>query len=253
MPRRAQLFLACVLFIGLAVAGFTLPVPSPAELRAWAAGAGAATPMLFLLVYAMFTVAPIPRTVFSLAAGLLLGHWLGIVIAMLATAISAALGFLLARLLGRNLVARHLHRGAVRTVHDRLTGGGVLAVTSLRLIPVIPFAPLSYCCGMSAIRLPPYLAGTVLGSFPGTAAVVLLGDALTGSTPPVLLACYGTFAALGAFGLYRVVRRATPPALCAATEVSAATADSPSPTKKRELATCQAAAEDSGTSPATLD
>jgi uncharacterized membrane protein YdjX (TVP38/TMEM64 family) len=209
VSRRTQLILAFVLLTALVAAALTLPVPSPAELRTWASGAGTATPLLFLLVYAVLTVAPIPRTVFSLAAGLLLGNGLGIVIAMLATATSAALGFLLARLLGRGLVTRHLHRGAVRSVNDRLTGGGVLAVTSLRLIPVIPFAPLSYCCGMSSIRMAPYLAGTVLGSLPGTAAVVLLGDALTGSTPPALVACYGAFALVGAIGLYRVVRTTT--------------------------------------------
>ena len=223
MPRRTQLIVAFVLFVGLAVAAVTLPVPSPAELRSWADGAGAATPVVFLLVYAVLTVAPIPRTVFSLAAGLLLGHWLGIVIAMLATATSAALGFGLARLLGRNLVARHLHRNSVRVVHDRLTGGGALAVASLRLIPVIPFAPLSYCCGMSAIRLSPYLLGTVVGSLPGTAAVVLLGDALTGETSPALLACYGVFAVLGAIGLYRAQRRAIPPVPTVANDVAAQT------------------------------
>lgn len=221
MLRRFQLVLAFVLLTALVAAMLLLPVPSPAQLRTWADGAGAAAPVLFLLVYAVCTVAPIPRTVFSLAAGLLLGHGLGIVIAMLATATSAALGFLLARHLGRDLLTRHRHRSAVKSVNDRLTGGGVLAVTSLRLIPVIPFAPLSYCCGMSSIRMAPYLAGTVLGSLPGTAAVVLLGDALAGSTPPVLLACYGAFALAGAAGLYRVVRStATTPTVSVATEAT---------------------------------
>ncbi|SFQ60457.1 Uncharacterized membrane protein YdjX, TVP38/TMEM64 family, SNARE-associated domain [Amycolatopsis arida] len=206
MPRRTQLLAAGAALTALVAAALLLPVPGPAALRAWADGAGPVAPLLLLAGYAVLTVAPIPRTVFSLAAGLLLGNALGIAVAMTATAISAALGFLLARALGRDLVAKYLRRPAVRTVDERLAGGGALAVASLRLIPVIPFAPLSYCCGLSSVRPRPYLAGTVVGSLPGTAAVVLLGDALTGGTPPALLICYAAFALAGAAGLYRAVR-----------------------------------------------
>ncbi|GAB3577206.1 TVP38/TMEM64 family protein [Amycolatopsis endophytica] len=206
MTRRVKLVLALVLLAGAVVAAFTLPVPSPAELRDWAGAAGPVTAFLFLAAYSVLTVAPIPRTVFNLAAGLLLGDALGIVVAITATAISGALGFGLARWAGRDLVARHLERTVVRAVDERLAGGGVLAVASLRLIPLVPFAPLGYCCGILSVRFGPYLAGTVLGSLPGTIAVVVLGDALTGGTPPALLVCYGAFALAGAVGLARIAR-----------------------------------------------
>ncbi len=208
VSRRTKLIVALALLTVLVVAAFVLPVPSPAELRDWASDAGPATAVVFLAAYSVLTVAPIPRTVFNLAAGLLLGNPVGILVAIVATGISGALGFGLARLLGRDLVARHLHRTSVRAVNEHLSGGGVLAVASLRLIPLVPFAPLGYCCGVSSLRLPPYLLGTVLGSLPGTIAVVVLGDALTGTTPPALLACYAGFALVGAIGLYRVIRKA---------------------------------------------
>lgn len=158
--------------------------------------AGATGVLLFLLAYAVLTVAPIPRTVFNLAAGLLLGDVVGIGVALIATVISGALGFALARLLGGGLLDRALHRDSARAVHQRLAHAGTLSVSSLRLIPFIPFAPLSYCCGISSVRLRPYLLGTV----PGTVAVVVLGDALTGGTPPAVLVCYAVFAAAGAWG-----------------------------------------------------
>lgn len=210
VPRRTKLIIGLVVLVGFAVAALTLPVPSPAELRSWAEDAGASAVVVFLLAYAVFTVAPLPRTVFNLAAGLLLGEVVGVVIALTATILSGLLGFLLARALGRDVVTRHLHRAPVRAVNARLAGGGMLAVASLRLIPVIPFAPLSYCCGVSSLALRPYLVGTALGSFPGTVAVVVLGDALTGTTPPALAACYVVFAAVGAVGLARVIRKAEP-------------------------------------------
>lgn len=208
MPRRTKLVLAIVLVAGAVAAAFVLHLPSAAQLRDWAAGRGAEALLLFLAAYAVVTVAPVPRTVFNLAAGLLFGDVAGIGVSITATALSGMLGFGLARLLGRDLVTRHLHRKSVRTVNDRLADGGVLAVTSLRLIPVVPFAPLSWCCGILSVRGVPYLAGTVLGSLPGTIAVVVLGDALTGGTPPALLACYAGFALVGALGLIKVVRGA---------------------------------------------
>lgn len=196
----------------LTVAALLLPIPGPAELRAWVAGTGPAAVLVLLLAYALLTVAPIPRTVFNLAAGLLLGEALGVAVAVVATAISGLLAFLLARALGGDLLSRLPRGRRLRTVGERLTGGGALAVASLRLIPVLPFAPLSYGCGLSGLRLRPYLVGTVLGSFPGTVAVVVLGDALAGTTPPALVGCYLAFAALGALGLSRVLSSAQRPA-----------------------------------------
>lgn len=209
MPRRMKLAVALGVLAVLVAAALVLPLPTPAALRDWAAGAGPATAFLFLAAYAVLTVIPIPRTVFNLAAGLLLGTVAGVAVSITATAISGMLGFGLARLLGRDLVSRHLHRKSVRAVDERLAGGGILAITSLRLIPVVPFAPLGYCCGILSVRPFPYLIGTVLGSLPGTIAVVVLGDALTGGTPPALLACYLAFALAGALGLIKVGRGAS--------------------------------------------
>lgn len=208
MPHRTKLIVALTLLAAVVVAAAVLPLPGPAALRDWAAGRGASAALLFLAAYALITVAPVPRTVFNLAAGLLFGEAAGVGIAIIATALSGMLGFGLARALGRDLVARHLRRGSVRAVDERLAGGGVLAVISLRLIPVVPFAPLSYCCGILSVRPLPYAVGTVLGSLPGTIAVVVLGDALTGGTPPALLACYAAFALVGALGMIKVARRA---------------------------------------------
>lgn len=221
VSRRAKLILSLAVLAAFVAAAVVLPIPGPAQLRAWAAAIGPATPVLLLLAYSVLTVLPIPRTVFNLAAGLLVGSAAGIAIGLAATTIAAGLSFGLARLLGRDLVTRQLRRNAVRAVNERLSDGGVLAITSLRLIPVVPFAPLSYLCGVSSVRLLPYLTGTLLGSVPGTVAVVVLGDALTGDTPPALIACYGVFAVAGAVGLVRVFRKRAPLAPETAPEPSA--------------------------------
>jgi uncharacterized membrane protein YdjX (TVP38/TMEM64 family) len=204
---RQRVVLALAVLAVLALIAVLVPLPDPAQLRTWALAAGPAAPILLFLCYSVVTVAPVPRTVFTLAAGLLLGTMTGAIVATGATAVSALLSFGLARSVGRNLVARHLDRAAVKTVDARLAGGGWLAVASLRLIPVVPFALLNYCCGLSSVRLLPYLIGTVAGSLPGTMAVVVFGDTLTGATSPALLAVSAACAAIGAAGLVITIRR----------------------------------------------
>ncbi|MFC0113480.1 TVP38/TMEM64 family protein [Kibdelosporangium aridum] len=212
MPR-VRTALAVGLLAVLVAAAFVLPVPGPSDVRTWALGAGAAAPLLMFVTYVVATIVPIPRTVFSLASGLLLGPVLGVLVAMSATALSAVLGFALARWVGRGLVARHLDKAAVRTVDAKLSGGGWLAVASLRLIPLIPFTPMNYCCGVSSVRMTPFIAGTVIGSLPGTTAAVLIGDTLTGFSNPIGLIVSGACALAGAAGLYLVIRRKAPAAL----------------------------------------
>lgn len=201
-PSRGyrRLLLALLTLALLAVTALVLPVPSPAEMRSWATTAGPMGIVLFVLGTALITVAPVPRTVFTLAAGLLFGPVGGVGAALVATTISAMVAFGLVRTLGRDVVAPLLDGGTLRSIDGRLRRRGWLAVASLRLIPVVPFSVLNYCSALSSIRWRHYLAGTV-GVVPGTIAVVLLGDALTGTTSPTLIAVSVLCAGIGVMGL----------------------------------------------------
>ncbi len=196
---RLVLLLALLLVAtGVAVA---VRLPGPVQIRDWADHVGPSFPLVFLVCHALITVAPFPRTVLTLAAGLLFGPLTGVSIALTATTVSAVLALLLVRKLGRDAVAERLRHGALQTVNTRLAQRGWLAVTSLRLIPVVPFSVLNYCCGVSDIRLRPYVLATIVGIVPGTVAVVLLGDAITGRTSPALLGVSAACAGVGLLGL----------------------------------------------------
>jgi uncharacterized membrane protein YdjX (TVP38/TMEM64 family) len=56
------------------------------------------------------------------------------------------------------------------------------------------------------VRVAPYTLATVAGLLPGTAAVVILGDALTGHPSPLLLLVSLCTASLGATGLVFEIR-----------------------------------------------
>jgi uncharacterized membrane protein YdjX (TVP38/TMEM64 family) len=197
---RTRLLLALFLLLAVTVAVAMVPLPTPLQMRVWAQSIGVAAPLLFLLGHALVTVAPIPRTVFTLAAGLLFGPVLGVGLSLVATTLSAVLAFGLVRRLAGGVIRPYLDRRVLRAVDARLRRRGWLAVASLRLIPAVPFSMLNYCSALSSISFRHYLAGTA-GIVPGSVAMVVLGDALTGTTSPTLLAVSLAAAATGVIGL----------------------------------------------------
>jgi uncharacterized membrane protein YdjX (TVP38/TMEM64 family) len=183
-----------------------VPLPTAVQLRDWATSVGPWFPLAFLLAHVVITVLPFPRTVFTLSAGLLFGPALGVAIAVTASAVSAVLALLLVRALGWR-VASLVSHPRVDALDSQLRARGWPAVLSLRLIPAVPFSVLNYAAGASAVRVMPYLLATVAGLVPGTAAVVILGDAMTGNVSPLLVMVSVCTAAIGLGGLIYEARR----------------------------------------------
>lgn len=199
--RNRRVVMLAILATALVAIALLAPHPAPQQIRDWADSVGPVFPLLFFLVHALVTVAPFPRTVFTLSAGLLFGPILGISLAVAATSVSAVLALLLIRALDRDQVAARLTHPAVRAVDRRLARRGWLAVGSLRLIAPVPFSVINYCAGLSSVRMMPYLLATFVGIIPGTIGVVVLGDALTGRTNPGLLVLSGVCITIGVIGL----------------------------------------------------
>lgn len=199
--RNRRVVMLMILATALVAVALLAPHPAPQQIRDWADSVGPVFPLLFFLVHALVTVAPFPRTVFTLSAGLLFGPILGITLAVAATTVSAVLALLLVRALDRDQVAARLTHPAVRAVDRRLARRGWLAVGSLRLIAPVPFSVINYCAGLSSVRMMPYLLATFVGIIPGTIGVVVLGDALTGRTNPGLLVLSGVCITIGVIGL----------------------------------------------------
>jgi len=207
--RRRLVRNAVIAFIAVCavlVTSYLVPVPTVASVRSWGEDLGPGFVWVFFLAYALVTVFPIPRTVFTVSAGVLFGPVVGLIGALISTAVAATLGFLLARWAGRNRITPFLHRPVVMTIDKRLAARGWLAIGSLRLIPICPFWLLNWCAGLSSVRLLPYLTASVIASAPGTVAVVLLGNALTGERNPLLMLLSATFFAVGVIGLIVDVR-----------------------------------------------
>lgn len=184
------LLLLAVIATGVAVA-YTVGIPPIEEIRIWVDRAGWAAPALFAAIYAALTLTPALATVLSIAAGVLFGLPVGLTVVMVGATVGAAAGFALARVLGRDAVAR-IDSERRQRLDALLRRHGLLAVIGVRLVPLLPFAALNYACGLSAVRPRDYLLGTAVGILPAATAFVTIGA--FGTTPgslPFLLAVGG--------------------------------------------------------------
>lgn len=202
-PRRfIAIMTAIVILIAIAL---LVPLPTAVQMRDWATSVGPWFPVAFLAAHIVVTVFPFPRTVFTLTAGLLFGPYLGVPLAVLASTVSAVIALLLVRAAGWQL-SRLVKHSRVESVDARLRERGWPTVISMRMIPAMPFSVVNYACGASAVRVLPYTLATLVGLLPGTAAVVILGDALTGNVSPMLFVVSVCTASIGIAGLIYEIR-----------------------------------------------
>ncbi|UXA20280.1 TVP38/TMEM64 family protein [Mycobacterium sp. SMC-4] len=203
-PKSRLLAISCAVVILVAVAAW-VPLPTAVQLRDWATSVGGWFPLAFLAAHIAVTVFPFPRTAFTLAAGLLFGPYIGIPIAVVASTASAVLALVLVRAAGWQL-NRLVGHPRIEALDARLRQRGWAAVVAMRLIPAVPFSVLNYAAGASAVRALPYTLATLAGLLPGTAAVVILGDALTGRVNPLLVLISLCTASVGIAGLIYELR-----------------------------------------------
>ncbi len=204
VPRR-RVFAILVAIVILVAVALLVDLPTAVQLRDWANSVGPWFPLAFLGAHIVVTIFPFPRTAFTLAAGLLFGPVLGVPLAVAAATVSAVIAMLAVRAAGwqLNKLVRHPR---IESLDARMRDRGWPTIVSMRLIPAVPFSVLNYAAGASAVRVLPYTLATLVGLVPGTAAVVILGDALTGNVNPLLVLVSFCTACVGAAGLIYEIR-----------------------------------------------
>lgn len=194
---------AVIIALGIAaiVVPLGVPIPSPAQWRVWTDSLGGWFIVIFALSYIVATQFPIPRTVFTLASGVLLGPGVGIVVALACTTISAFVSLTVVRGAVAEWIRPRLTHPAVERINARLRSRGWLAITSLRMIAGVPFSLLNYVAAVSHVPRGMFTVATLVGSAPGTIATVLLGSVLTHDGDWRLIVITAVLMALGFLGL----------------------------------------------------
>ncbi|MDX1376337.1 MAG: VTT domain-containing protein, partial [Burkholderiales bacterium] len=172
-----------------------------AQAAAWAEASPAA-PLWVLAAYVVASLSALPITLLIVATALVFGPLAAFVYALGGALAGAVLGFGLGHVLGRDAV-RRLAGARVNALSQRLAQRGLIAVVAVRVVPVAPFTVVNVVAGASHIRLRDFVAGTLLGMAPGTAAVSLFSDRLSAALrapTPATLAALAVGAAPAALG-----------------------------------------------------
>lgn len=147
----------------------------------WVDSLGPWAELVFIGGYAAATIAFVPGSVMTLAAGALFGVVRGTLVSFAGALLGSTLAFLIARYLARPWVERRVAEdGRFRRIDRAVGWHGRRLVFLLRLSPVLPFTLMNYALGVTHVRLRDYLVASV-GMLPGTLLYVytgkLVGDA----------------------------------------------------------------------------
>ncbi len=174
MKNILRLFVFLLLLAGIAAAVTYREQFDAAALESWVNNAGAAGPLLFMLIYAIATVFFFPGSVLTLAGGALFGPVWGTFYNLTGATLGASISFVVARYLAHDWVEKKT-AGRLRQLKQGVEGEGWKFVAFVRLVPLFPFNLLNYALGLTNIRLLHYTLASYLFMLPGAAAYTYLG------------------------------------------------------------------------------
>jgi uncharacterized membrane protein YdjX (TVP38/TMEM64 family) len=148
-------------------------------IREWIGSLGFFGPVVFIAIYAAATVAAIPGSALTVAAGALFGSVVGVIAVSAGSTLGAALSFLIARYFARDAISSWLSDKDKFRRLDRMTEKqGAIIVAITRLVPLFPFNLLNYGFGLTHVSFRTYVFWSWLCMLPGTILYVVGADAI---------------------------------------------------------------------------
>ena len=201
-----QIWLWPVLLVALALGMWLLPwgawVPI---LRDFVAESGAWGVFLYLIIYMIVVILPLPAAAMSVVGGLAYG-WAGFPLALLGSLLGAIPPYLIGRTWLRDWMLRRVAGPRMRAADRAIARNGFVFVSLLRLTPILPFTAQNWLLGLTDVRFRTYCVATVIGLAPGTLAMVWIGElgglATLGASSLQIGLAVGGLAVFGAFVLW---------------------------------------------------
>lgn len=106
------------------------------------------------VVFAVATVAFVPRPMLATGVGALFSLPVALAITIVGTVLGAGIAFGLGRVLGRDAVRSRLSRGTLGAWETRFAEHGFLATVVCRFVPVVPFAAVNYGAALTRVGGP---------------------------------------------------------------------------------------------------
>lgn len=194
-----KVILFIVLLLALLCSALFMDMTSyfePRRIQEWLGRAGGLAPLVYMAVMAAaVVVSPVPSLPLDIAAGAFFGPLAGTAYSVAGALAGAVISFMVARLLGRELLERFLggHVNFCTGCSDRLL---TKIVFLSRLLPFLSFDVISYGAGLTKMSLKNFTLATFLGMIPLTflynysGSVLVFGRGLTFASGVVVVALF---------------------------------------------------------------
>jgi uncharacterized membrane protein YdjX (TVP38/TMEM64 family) len=190
------LALAAALVVVWVVMRATGSQPSAHDLREWGREAGALGPIVFVPLGVALSSCFVPFPLIGGVAGALFGVAGGTVISII-TAVTAAV----TQMSITKLVAKPRADPGHSTLQHFLSERGILAAFYVRLLPGLPFVPVNYAAGATALKRRHMAIGTGLAGGPRAFAYAALGGSFSDLSRPQAKIAIAVLVAMAVIGL----------------------------------------------------
>ena len=205
-PMRQRFRLAARIGVALAAAALIIlawrhtqlsELTNPGVLQAFLVRSAdnAWAPFVVVAIFIVLGLVGFPLTALIAGTAVTFGAWPGFAYAGVGAIASAAVTYAAGSWLGTSAL-RRLIGPRLSRIRRGIARRGILAVMSIRLVPIAPFTVVNLVAGALRIPVVDYIVGTALGLAPGLVVISLLGDQVFQILSDPSLAEIGIFAGL---------------------------------------------------------
>lgn len=145
--------------------------------------------------------APIPAFLITFANAAVFGWIKGAAISWTGAMLGAAICFGLSRLFGRDAVVKITGKGVLASIDQFFVANGAKSIFVARLLPFVPFDPISYAAGLTGMGFAPFLIATGLGQLPATLVYSYAGSTFLSGNIKLFLYGLSAVFAVGALSM----------------------------------------------------
>ena len=134
----------------------------------------------FFLMILQSIISPIPAFLITLSNAAIFGWVRGAILSWTSSMVGAALCFYIARILGRDVVAKLTSNTALESLDSFFEKYGKYTIVVCRLLPFVSFDLVSYAAGLTSMGFWSFFIATGIGQLPATIVYSYIGQNFSG-------------------------------------------------------------------------
>lgn len=134
-------------------------------------------PLIVLAAFVIGGLIMFPLTLLITATAVVFAPFVAVALSLIGALLNAVTLYLIGRGLMRQTMT-HAFGTYVEKLRRALDRSGIIAVATIRMVPIAPFTLVNLAAGAIDVRLRDYVLGTLLGVLPGTVALTAFGHQL---------------------------------------------------------------------------